>query len=250
MIIAFATVHNLTSPGQRCKTRIKQSNLQPTAPKMRSYLTCLCLIFVSCSLLADDYQPELFQSTKLIYEDDFSSGKIDTNYWQTRQGSTWIIKDGVLVGSPSPKEFQDKTIAAGDKAHAGFKPVMWMEKMPENLVVHFRVKFDARDYHPKFPLIDVGHHVNTLTFAKGSTKLTLKKGKKIIPLKDLALPLHTWVNVTMELKKGAFLVKIGDQKTIIKDPLIDMVDQQQIDFKGVDHGSISIDDVKIYEGVN
>jgi hypothetical protein len=28
-----------------------------------------------------------------------------------------------------------------------------------------------------------------------------------------------------------------------------MIGQQQIDFKGVDHGGILIDDVKVYEGV-
>ena len=217
---------------------------------MKSQLLCMCLLFVSSSLLANDYKPELFQSMKLVYEDDFGGGKIDTNYWQTRQGSTWVIKDGVLVGGPSPKEYQDRKVAEGDKAHAGFKPVMWLEKVPENLVVHFRVKFDAKDYHARFPLIDVGHHVNTLTFAKDSTKLTLKKNQKIIPINDLSLPLNTWVDVTIELTKGVMLVKIGDKKRVFKDPLIDIVDQQQIDFKGVDHGGISIDDVKVYEGLN
>ena len=59
-----------------------------------------------------------------------------------------------------------------------------------------------------------------------------------------------WVDVTIELTKGVMLVKIGDKKRVFKDPLIDMVDQQQIDFKGVDHGGISIDDVKVYEGLN
>jgi hypothetical protein len=28
-----------------------------------------------------------------------------------------------------------------------------------------------------------------------------------------------------------------------------MVGQQQIDFKGIDHGGIQIDDVKVYEGI-
>ena len=47
-----------------------------------------------------------------------SDGTLNTNYWQVRQGTTWGVKDGALVGSPSPKEFQEQMIAKGDKAHA------------------------------------------------------------------------------------------------------------------------------------
>ena len=205
---------------------------------------------LSASLLwADDYQSELFDSTKLVYEDDFSSGKINLDHWQVRQGSTWEIKDGILTGGPSPKEYQDKKIAAGDKAHAGFKPVMWLEKVPENLVVQFRLRYDAKDYDKKFPLIDVGHHVNTISFAADSTTLTLKKNQKTIKLDEAILPLNQWVDVVIELKKGALLLKIDDKKHLFEDPLIDMVDQQQIDFKGVDFGGIRIDKVTIREGI-
>lgn len=198
---------------------------------------------------ANDYKPELFSSAKLLYQDDFSGGSIDTDHWQTRQGSTWVVKDGVLFGGPSPKEFQEKKVAAGDKAHAGFKPVMWLEKVPENLVVQFRLQYQGEDYHPKFPLIDVGHHVNTIIFGKDKTTLVLKKNKKTIEIPEQFLPLNEWVDVTLELKKGSLLLKVGDKKHLFEDPLIDMVDQQQIDFKNVDFGHTMIDDVKVSEGV-
>ncbi|MFY9252638.1 MAG: hypothetical protein WAO83_04230 [Fuerstiella sp.] len=216
---------------------------------MRNRAILVLAIFLPSSVVAEDYQPELFKSLKLVYADDFSSGTLDTEHWQVRQGTTWSIKEGVLVGGPSPREFQDKKIAAGDKAHAGFKPVIWLQKVPENLVARFRVRFDAKDFQPRFPLIDVGHHVNTLTFAADTTTLTLKKNQKTIKLQEPYLPLNTWVDVTIELKRGTMLVKLNDRKTVFKDALIDMVDQQQIDFKGIDLGAICIDDVKVYEGV-
>lgn len=216
---------------------------------MTRYFFLLALFPFAAGIHAADYVPVLFKTTKLVYEDDFSGGEINTDFWQTRQGSTWKVKDGVLVGGPSPKEYQDKKVAAGDKAHAGFKPVMWLEKVPENLVVHFRLRYDAKAYHRKFPLIDVGHHVNTISFAERTTRLTLKKDKKIITLEEPFLPLNTWVDVTIELKKGEMLLKIDDRVHHFKDPLIDMVGQQQIDFKGVDHGGILIDSVKVFEGV-
>jgi len=209
----------------------------------------LGLAYLASPLSAEEYRPELFQSIKLVYEDDFSSGKLDTNHWQTRQGTTWVVKDGALVGGPSPKEFQDKKVAEGDKAHAGFKPVIFLEKVPENLVVRFRVRFDADNYAAKFPLIDIGHHINSLNFTENKTTLTLKSDPKSAQTKELSLPLKQWVDVTIELKKGTLLLKLDGKKVMFEDARIDMVDQQQIDFKGVDHGGIRIDNVKVYEGV-
>lgn len=217
---------------------------------MKSATLCLAFILLPCGVFAEDYQPELFQSMRLVYQDDFHSAALDPEHWQPRQGTTWIVKDGVLVGSPSPKEFQEKKLAEGDQAHAGFKPVIWLEKVPENLIVQFRVRFEAEDYIPRFPLIDVGHHVNTVVFSEKNTTLILKKDKKSIQIERAFLPLNTWVDVTIELKRGVMLLKFNDQRELIQDALIDMVDQQQIDFKGIDHGQIRIDDVKVYEGIN
>jgi hypothetical protein len=216
---------------------------------MKSRVLCILLTSLVSNLAAEEYKPELYQSLKLIYQDDFSKCTIDTNHWQVRQGTTWVVKDGVLVGSPSPKEFQDKKVAEGDKAHAGFKPVIWLEKVPENLVVQFKVRYDAKKYDAKFPLIDVGHHVNTLIFSESETTLILKKDQKTVKVPQPLLKLNEWANVVIELKKGTLLLKIGDQKMVFSDSLIDMVDQQQIDFKGCDYGGILIDDVKVYEGI-
>lgn len=215
---------------------------------MRSYLAALTLGFLASGLTAGEYEPKLFSSARLVYEDDFGEGTIDPDHWQVRQGSTWEVKDGILTGSPSPKEFQDKKIAEGDKAHAGFKPVMWLEKVPENLIVHFRLRYDAEEYHPRFPLIDVGHHIHTLVFAADKTTLKLQK-EKSVEVEAPLLPLNEWVDVTIELKKGVMFVKIGDKSHLFEDALIDMTGQQQIDFKGVDFGGIQIDSVKVFEGL-
>ena len=214
--------------------------------------TCSVLFTVyllsASNLAGADPQPKLFASVTLRYQDDFSASQLDLNHWQVRQGTTWKVQDGVLVGSPSPKEYQDKKVAEGDKAHAGFKPVIWLEKVPENLLVQFRVRFDAKAYQPKFPLIDIGHHVNTLIFSEKGLTLVLKKDQKTIEAKEISLPLNSWADVTIELKRGAMRLQVNDKQVTFEDPLIDMVGQQQIDFKGIDHGGIQIDDVKVFEG--
>jgi hypothetical protein len=96
---------------------------------------------------------------KLVYEDKFDGGTINADFWEVRQNTTWAIRDGVLHGDQSTKEFQAKKVAEGDKAHAGFKPVIWLKKVPENFVCAMRVRYDAKAFQKGFPLLDLGHHL-------------------------------------------------------------------------------------------
>ncbi|MCB1231723.1 MAG: hypothetical protein KDN19_15745, partial [Verrucomicrobiae bacterium] len=134
---------------------------------------------------ADDSETchsELFEKTRLVYADDFEKGPINLDFWEIRQHSTWEIKDGVLTGSQSSKEFQEAMKEKGDLAHAGFKPVIWLKQVPRQFVCTLRVRYDGEDYIPRFPLIDLGHHIHTLTFSKEQTTLTIRKDVATIPV--------------------------------------------------------------------
>jgi len=194
------------------------------------------------------YQPQLFKSLKLVYEDNFSSGTINTDFWEVRQSSTWAIKDDILTGSQSSKEFQEKMIAKGDKAHAGFKPVIWLKKVPENFVCTMRVRYDAKAYQKGFPLLDLGHHIHTITFAEKTTTLTIKKDVEKLPVEQPLFALNNWHDVAIELKKGTLLLSIDGEKHIFESQNIDMTGQAQIDFKAIDFGTCQIDDLKLWEG--
>lgn len=213
-----------------------------------SLLVLSFLIALAMQATASDYKPELFKKTKLVFEDSFD-GKISKEAWEVRQSSTWKIVNGVLTGSQSSKEFQAKKIAQGDKAHVGFKPVMWLKTVPAEFVVTMRLRYDAEKYHPRFPLLDLGHHVHTVTFGKDSTTVRLMKDKELIKIDEPLLPLGKWLNVAVELKKGTLLLNFDGKKHVIKSDYIDMGDQRQIDFKGVDLGTCQIDDVKVWQGI-
>ncbi|MEN3940626.1 hypothetical protein WJU23_04975 [Prosthecobacter sp. SYSU 5D2] len=217
--------------------------------KLPCLLLSLSLGFLTSNLPAatPDYQPELFKSTKLVYEDTFD-GPLNTDFWEVRQSSTWEVKDGILTGSQSSKEFQEKMIAKGDKAHAGFKPVIWLHKVPENFVCTLRMRYNAEAYHPKFPLLDLGHHVHTLVFGEKKTTLTIKKNVETVEIEEPLLPLNEWVDIAIELKKGTLLLSINGKKHLFTSPHIDMAGQQQIDFKAVDLGTCQIDHIKLWEG--
>jgi hypothetical protein len=196
------------------------------------------------------YQPELFKSTKLVYADTFDGDKpLNTDFWEVWQSSTWTIKDGVLTGGPSSKEFQEKMIAKGDKAHAGFKPVIWLKQVPENFVCRMRVRYDGKAYQRGFPLLDLGHHIHTLTFGEKSTTLTIKKDVEKVPLEQPLFSLNEWHDVVIELKKGTLLLKIDGKKHVLESKNIDMAGQAQIDFKGIDGGTCQIDSVQVWAGM-
>lgn len=213
-------------------------------------LASVSLVLTS-SLRAEDsgHKPELFQSTKLVYADTFDSGAINKDFREVRQSSTWVIKDGVLAGSQSSREFQEKMIAKGDKAHAGFKPVIWLKKVPENFVCTMRVRYDGEAYKKGFPLLDIGHHIHTITFSEKATTLTIKKNVETLPVESPLFALNAWHDVAIELKKGTLLLTIDGKKHRFESKNIDMTGQAQIDFKALDFGTCQIDDVKLWEGL-
>ncbi|MDZ4849148.1 MAG: hypothetical protein SGI77_07620 [Pirellulaceae bacterium] len=222
---------------------------------MKSYTNTVRLLAVitavtsSRLLLADgtEYQSEMFKNVRLVYEDTFD-GPLNSDFWEIRQSSTWVIKDGILIGGQSSKTFQETMIAKGDKAHAGFKPVIWLKQVPENFVCSMRMRYDAKAYDPRFPILDLGHHIHTLTFGEKLTTLTIKKDVETIKVEEPFLPLNQWLDVAIELKKGTLVLKIDGKKKVFQSPNIDMAGQAQIDFKGVDYGTCQIDNIKLWEG--
>lgn len=85
------------------------------------------------------------------------------------------MKNGVLHGSESSKEFQAKKKASDDPSHTGLKPVIWLKKMPENFVCAMHVRYDAKACQKGFPLFDLGHHIHTISFGEKATTLAIKK---------------------------------------------------------------------------
>ena len=238
-----------TTPQDETKGRV------PTVPSMKIPSRPLSLSLVCLSLALNpalhagspDYKPELFKNTKIIYADTFD-GELNKDFWEIRQNTTWVIKDGVLSGSPSSKEYQEKKKASDDPSHAGLKPVIWLKKVPENFVCTMRLRYDAKAYQKGFPLLDLGHHVHTLSFSEKATTLTIKKNVETLPIESPLFTLNDWHNVAIELKKGTLLLTIDGKKHRFDGKNIDMTGQAQIDFKAVDFGTCQIDDVKLWEG--
>lgn len=222
----------------------------PTPLRFAALIALTCIALPSYAQTGGaDYKPELFQKLKPVYADTFDSGKLNTEFWEVRQNTTWAVKDGVLTGSPSSKEFQDKKKASDDPSHAGLKPVIWLKKVPENFVCAMRVRYDATAYQKGFPLFDLGHHIHTLSFGEKATTLTIKKKVEALPVEQPLFALNQWHDVVIELKKGTLLLSIDGRKHVFENKNIDMTGQAQIDFKAVDFGSCQIDSLQLWEGM-
>ena len=214
----------------------------------------LSLALMNLQGKADEYKPQLFESVDLIYEESFDSdGPFDVgDQWVIRQQTTWNVKDGILTGGLASKEYQ-KMMQAKKDGHDGTRTVIFLKPVPKAFVVRMRLRYNETEKkgRNRGSLLDLGHHVNSFIFGEESTKLTLQKKKKIF-IKDNFFPLNRWNDVTIEIKEGVIMIQVNDRKEVIKDPMITLKtdrEEQQIDFKGQDFGTVQIDWVKLYKPV-
>lgn len=216
--------------------------------------TVFCAIFSNTSF-AGDYKPELFRSVELVYDESFDTDGPHNrpDRWVIRQETQWNVVDGVLVGGVATEEFQKKIQATGD-GHDGTRTVIFLKPVPRAMVVRMCIRYDETPLkgRDRGSLLDLGHHVNSFIFGKDQTTLTLQKKKKIA-IKGDFFPLNQWNDVTIKIKEGAIFIQVNDRKEVIKDALITLqtdVEAQQIDFKGQDFGTVKIDWLKLYKGID
>ncbi|MEM8671568.1 MAG: hypothetical protein AAGG48_28870 [Planctomycetota bacterium] len=227
---------------------------------MTKILSLIATVALSLSLTskpacAQGYQPELFSAIELVYDEQFDKdGPLkNTSQWVIRQNTQWNVEDGVLTGGLASEKYQKKMQAIGD-GHDGTRTVIFLKPVPKAFVVQMRVRYNETDKkgRNRGSLLDLGHHVNSFIFGENETKLTLQKKKKI-SIKGKFFPLNEWNDVTIEIKEGVILIQVNDRKEIIRDPLITLQTEnefQQIDFKGQDFGTVQIDWVKLYRGID
>ena len=140
-------------------------------------------------------------------------------------------------------------MASNDASHAGLKPVIWLKKVPENFLCAMRLRYDGQGYQKGFPLLDLGHHIHTISFSEKSTTLTIKKNVEMIHAETPILKLNQWHDVIIELRKGTLILTIDGKRHRFESKNIDMAGQAQIDFKGLNHGGCQIDEIRLWEGL-
>lgn len=194
------------------------------------------------------YKPVLFKQTKLLYSDDFSAPQLNKEFWQARGSPAPTIVEGVLSLAPPMDEVKAKELEAQNQSAVPF-PVIWLVQVPENFVCTMRLRYGGGGYRNIYPLLDLGHHIHTVSFGEKVTTLRIKKDVEILAAQKPLFSLNEWHDVAIEVKKGAIHLTIDGAKHLFESENIDMTGHHQIDFKGVPFGTCEIDDVKLWEGL-
>lgn len=165
------------------------------------------LVASTCISHAADLQPLLAQPDKVVMEDDFSKpGPFNREHWGARQGTQWVVEDGVLRGKPSTPEFQAKK-----KDHFGYEPRISAPVTPAQFIAKFSVRFTGGSETFIVPFIEFGHHVCRLRLSKAGAEL-LAEGEslKVAESKELKFESGRWYHALAEMKGDEFVIQIAD----------------------------------------
>lgn len=160
---------------------------------------------------AADLKPLLALPDKVVMQDDFSKpGPFNREHWGARQGTQWVIEDGVLRGRPSTPEFQAKK-----KDHFGYEPRISAPVTPPQFIAQFSVRFTGGNETFIVPFIEFGHHVCRLRLSKeGAELLADGESLKVAESKELKHEPGRWYHVLAEMKGDEVVIQIADGPTL------------------------------------
>ncbi len=172
----------------------------------------LSILSISASLSqAADLKPLLAQPDQVVMQDDFSKpGPFNRQHWGARQGTQWIIEDGVLRGRPSTPEFQAKK-----KDHFGYEPRISAPVTPPQFIAQFSVRFTGGSETAIVPFMEFGHHVCRVRLTKdGAEVLADGEALKVAESKELKFEPGKWYHALAEMKGDEFVIQFADGPTL------------------------------------
>ncbi len=171
----------------------------------------LLLALAALSAQAADLKPLLAQPDQIVLENDFAeAGPVNKEQWGARQGTQWIIEDGVLRGRPSTAEYQAKR-----KDHFGYEPRVSCPATPTQFIAKFSVRFEGGSETAIVPFIEFGHHVCRIRLSKdGAEILADHESMKVADSKELKFEPGKWYHALAEMKGEEFVVQFADGPTL------------------------------------
>ncbi len=146
-----------------------------------------------------------------VYASSFDkAAPLDKSNWQSRQGTQWKTKDGLLHGEQSTAEYQAKK-----KDHKGLEPRIKSLKTPSQFVASFSVRFTGGEETNLLPLIEFGHHNVRVKFSSDRVQLLADHESVLLAeTKSLKLESGQWVHVLAERNGDQFVIQFADGPTI------------------------------------
>ncbi|WP_395749016.1 hypothetical protein [Prosthecobacter sp.] len=171
----------------------------------------LALVLTLSSATAADLKPLMAQPDQVVLQDDFSkAGPLEKTRWGPRQGTQWVIADGVLLGKPSSAEYRAKR-----KDHFGYEPRISSPATPAQCIAQFSVRFSGGSETPIAPFIELGHHICRLHLTKnGVEMLADHESVKVAEAREFKFEPGKWYHVMAELKGEEAVVQFADGPTL------------------------------------
>ena len=215
----------------------------------------LLILFVTGSVQAVESPAELTPLMvvpgDLVLQDDFSKpGPIQKSEWLKRQGTRWVMADGVLRGLPSSEEYQ-----ANKSHHRGLEARVSVPKTPAQFVAKFSFRFLDGQETAIVPFIEFGHHVCRVKFSRqGTSVLVDHETVQVASSKDFKYESGKWYHAIAELRGDEFVIQFagGPSFYVQHDCLAKPTSSggNGLGMAGPRGGRVEIDNVSIWEVQN
>ncbi len=181
------------------------------------------------------------------FNQDFTVKKGD-KYFLLGQGTTWVAKNGMLVGAQSSPEYQAKKKAQGN-GHLGTVPRLQLANSPKDVIIKYSFKIVGGRFTKLLPMVEAGHHLRRVYFGTEGSKILVDHEKTTIAESDFVLKLDTWYHLMIEIKGDEFLVRFQDGPTLYgkhKGVGVEFANYN-IGITGTDKGTVYIDNMTIWK---
>ena len=210
--------------------------------QIRLVLTCLAAAVAVSAGFA--LHPRMAQPDVLVLSEDFSSGELDTKFWQARQHTRWSVVDGMLHGEPSAPEYQ-----ASRNDHRGLEPRLMIRTDLQDYIVEFRFRINSGEQQAVGAFFEVGHHFARVAFKEAGLEMnlgSLKDPTVLVSKPEVKLEKGRWYHVLCETRGDETLVQFNGIPMIYgKDPRI-AEHAPGFGITGLRGGTMDIDFVKIW----
>ncbi|SKA96549.1 hypothetical protein SAMN02745166_02420 [Prosthecobacter debontii] len=160
---------------------------------------------------AAELKPLLAQPDQVVLKDDFSKpGPFNKKQWGARQGTRWVIEDGVLRGRPSTPEYQAKK-----KDHKGYEPRISSPVTPAQFIAQFSIRFSEGSPTAIVPFVEFGHHVCRLRFSEEGVEIVAEgESVKVAESHELKFEPGRWYHALAEMKGEEFVIQFVEGPTL------------------------------------
>ncbi|MBI1353805.1 MAG: hypothetical protein GC160_05615 [Acidobacteria bacterium] len=200
---------------------------------------------VAGALLAGSARAPIAERGELLLDEDFSGPvTFSAERWQPRQSTRWEVRDGVLFGQESTKQFQESR-----KDHQGFEPRLMIRNLPQEYITEFRFRVSRGEMTPIGAFLEWGHHMARVSFQKDGLNFGvggLQDTTILARVKGFQLEPGHWYTVRAELKGQKLHIRLGDDIELSADHPMIAQQKDGLGFCGLRGGTMEIDDVKVW----